>query len=404
MSGSRWANLAVAYLALVGAFLPYIGWSPGLSDISEELGLSYSEAGSISSVTGLVAGVTILVGGVLASRWGAKQIILAGLAAGVVGQLVFAMADGLEFVMAGRVLAGLSVGFLWVATYTMAVDWFRDSGQTGRAVGIMMSGDGVGALLSLFAFSAVLAAFGWRLGLGVQAVFMLVVLVLVAVVSKNAPTTGADLVRVGDLPESQHPARPVEQSVRAIANRNVLSALIFWVGGVGLFSVIASWMPAILIEDAGMSESLAGFLTSLFSIVGMAAAFGAPLLAEKLGSKKPVIVVAGVLTAAALATMTLFVSTGNYVLVAICMPLIGLGVYAGEPLTLAAAVESVSAKHAGIVNGVIIGIPWIVSGFAFPYILGTVKDATGSFVQGFVALTVTTVVLCALSPLFIKKS
>ncbi len=404
MSSNRWANLSVAYIALVGAFLPYIGWSPGLSDISEELGLSYSAAGSISSVTGLVAGVMILVGGVLASRWGSKQVILAGLAAGVVGQLVFATADGLEFVIAGRILAGVSVGFLWVATYTMAVDWFRDSKQTGRALGTMMSGDGVGALLSLFAFSAVLSAFGWRLGLAVQAVFMLVVLVLVAFMSKNAPAVGADLVRVDGLPESHQPSRATEGPARAIANRNVVVAVIFWIGGVGLFSVVASWMPAILIEDAGMSESLAGFLTSLFSIAGMAAAFGAPLIAEKLGSKRPVIVAAGVLTAAALAGMTLFLASGNYLWVVICMPLIGLGVYGGEPLTLAEAVESVGAKHAGIVNGIIIGVPWIVSGFAYPYILGAIKDSTGSFVQGFVALTVATVVLCAISPLFIKES
>ena len=153
-----------------------------------------------------------------------------------------------------------------------------------------------------------------------------------------------------------------------------------------------------------MSESLAGFLTSLFSIAGMAAAFGAPLIAEKLGSKKPVILVAGVLTAVAIAGLTAFLASGNYVWVAICIPLMGLGVYGGEPLTLAEAVESVSAKHAGIVTGVILGVPWIVSGFAYPYILGAIKDGTGSFVNGFIALTIATVVLCAISPLFIKDT
>jgi cyanate permease len=76
-------------------------------------------------------------------------------------------------------------------------------------------------------------------------------------------------------------------------NRNVLSALLFWIGGVGLFSVIASWMPAILVEDAGMSEALAGFLTSLFSIAGSAAALTVPFVAERLGSKEKLVVVGG---------------------------------------------------------------------------------------------------------------
>lgn len=62
-----------------------------------------------------------------------------------------------------------------------------------------------------------------------------------------------------------------------------------------------------------------------------------------------------------------------------------------------------SAKNASIVNGIILGVPWIVSGFAYPYLLGAVKDATGSFVQGFLVLTIATTALCAISPLFIKE-
>ena len=57
-------------------------------------------------------------------------VILAGLAAGVIGQAVFAMSSGFGLVVVARVLAGVSVGFLWVATYTMAVNWFRDRQET----------------------------------------------------------------------------------------------------------------------------------------------------------------------------------------------------------------------------------------------------------------------------------
>ncbi|MDV3125405.1 MFS transporter [Mycobacterium sp. 21AC1] len=403
MSNNRWAQLSAAYLALVGAFLPYVGWSPSLGAISEDLGLSYAQAGGISSVTGLVAGLMILVGGVLASRWGSKNVIVAGLAAGVIAQVVFAMSDGFEMVVIARVFAGLAVGFLWVATYTMAVGWFRGSRQTGRAVGIMMSGDGVGAVLSLFVFSAILAAFGWRMGLGVQAVCLGAVLIVVLFVSKNAPSAGDDLDRLDDPTADRRGVRAAEPPARPVFNRNVLSATVFWIGGVGLFSAIASWMPAILVENAGFSESMAGLVTSLFSIAGMAAAFGGPIVAERVGSKKRVVLLGGTATTIAVAIMTLCVATDNYLLVALCIPLLGLGVYAGEPLILAEAVESVREEYSGVVNGIVLGVPWIVSGFAYPYVLGLVKDATGSFTGGFVAVTVATLVLCAVSPLFIKE-
>ena len=402
MTHSRWTNLFVAYLALVGAFLPYVGWSPSLGAISEELGLSYAQAGGISSITGLVAGAMIMVGGVVASRWGSKNVIMAGLAAGVAGQAVFAMADGFEFIVVARVLAGFSVGFLWVATYTMAVSWFRDSKKTGRALGVMLSGDGMGALLSLFVFSAVLAALGWRMGLTVQAVCMAAVLVVVMFVSKNAPI--AEEQDLHSLPAELVSEVSVHRTYRSLLNRNVLSALLFWIGGVGLFAAISSWMPSILVEEAGISESLAGLLTALFSIAGSAAALSVPILAERLGSTKRIIAAGGLLTAGSLAAMTLFLAAGNYVVVAALVPLIGAGVYAGESLSLAEAIESVHPKSAGVVNGITLGVPWIVSGFAYPYLLGAVKDATGSFVQGFVVLTVTTILLCAVTPFFIKET
>ncbi|ULN33551.1 MFS transporter [Mycolicibacterium smegmatis] len=403
MSNNRWVNLSAAYLALVAGFLPYVGWSPSLGAISEDLGLSYSQAGGISSVTGLVAGVMILLGGVIATRWGSKNVIASGLAAGVIAQVVFAFSDGFAIVTVARILAGIAVGFLWVATYTMAVGWFRESKQVGRAVGIMMSGDGVGAVLGLFAFSAILSAFGWRMGLNVQALCLAAVLLLVLFVSKNAPPVQEDLVRVGAGNPGLQTMRPKQSPVRSLLNRNVLSATIFWIGGVGLFSAIASWMPAVLVENAGFTEAVAGLVTALFSIAGMAAAFGGPIVAERLGSKKRVILLGGIVTVAAVAVMTLSIAVDNYLLVALCIPILGLGVYAGEPLILAEAVESVRAEHSGVVNGVVLGVPWIVSGFAYPYIVGLVKDATGSFTGGFVAVTVATLFLCAISPVFIKE-
>ena len=403
MSNSRWINLGAAYVALVAGFLPYVGWSPSLDAISEDLGLSYAQAGTISSVTGFVAGATILVGGLLATRLGSKLVVLVGLAAGVAGQLMFSMADSFEWVIAGRVLAGLAVGFLWVATYTMAVDWFRDSKQTDRALGVMLSGDGVGALLSLFAFSALLAALGWRTGLTVQAIVLLAVFVLVLAVSKNAPSSGVDSDPVQTDVVTPTPLTTAHRSIRSVMNRNVLSGLIFWIGGVGVFSVIASWMPAILVEEGGLSQSLAGLLASLFSIAGMGGALAAPLLATRLKSNKRVILLSGIAMTIAVAAMTLFVATGDWVLLAITIPLIGVSQYTGQTLALAEAVDSVDPHYAGVVNGLILGVPWLVSGFAYPYVIGLVKDSTGSFVGGFVAVAVATLVLCAISPLFIKE-
>ena len=396
---TRWTNLGVAYLALVAAFIPYVGWSPALSTITEDLGLTYSQAGALSSATGLVAGLALLTGGILSRKWGSKTIVMAGLTAGLMGQLIFAAAESYPTVMAGRLVSGLAVGFLFVGTFTLAVEWFHEGRQAGRALGIMMTGDGVGSLVILSGLALLLTAFGWRTGLAIQGGVLMAVLVVTALVAKDVPTAPAE-----------HPTRQpaaadsgIGSAFRLIRERNVALAIAYWVGGVGLFALISSWMPTVLAEEAGWSTSSAGFATSLFAVVGMVAALSSPYIARRVGGKKRLILMAGTLAAVAVGTLTLGLATDNYLLSAICIPIAGLGIYAGEPIALAEAVESGSPSDAGVINGLVIGVPWIVSGFAYPYVMGAVKDASGSFTGGFWVLTVATVVCCVISPMFIRE-
>lgn len=47
-----------------------------------------------------------------------------------------------------------------------------------------------------------------------------------------------------------------------------------------------------------------------------------------------------------------------------------------------------------------LGTGFIVGGFVYPYVLGAIKDTTGSFVTGFFGVTVATLILCFLPALF----
>lgn len=398
-SHTRWTNLGAAYLALVATFIPYVGWSPALSTIVDDLGLTYSQAGTLSSATGLVAGLALLAGGILIRRWGSKPIVMAGLATGLVGQLIFIAAESYPTVLTGRLVSGLAVGFLFVGTFTLAVEWFQEDRQAGRALGIMMTGDGVGSLVIFAGLALLLTAFGWRAGLAIQGGVLLAVLVVTAFIAKDVPAVPCEHTR--DKPPPSESG--VGSALRLIRERNVALAIAYWVGGVGLFALIASWMPTVLAEESGWSASTAGFATSLFAVVGMVAALSAASIAARVGGKKRLILMAGTLAALAVGTLTLGLATDNYLLAAICIPIAGLGIYAGEPIALAEAVESVSPADAGVVNGLVIGVPWIVSGFAYPYVMGAVKDATGSFTGGFAVLTAATVVFCVVSPIFIRE-
>ena len=392
---TKWAMLGLSYLVLIACFIPYIGWSVSLLDISAEFDLSAAQAGLLGSITALVGGLVLPFAGIIGDRWGIKRIILVGIAAAIVGQLLFAWAPDYTLLMLGRAISGIGVGLLFVGPYTMAVNWFERERRSGIALGVMFTSDGIGTAFALYVFALLLVAVGWRTGSAIGGGLLAVVFLIAALFLKDAPRDDATGV-----------AEEEDASGRSLASwlfsRNVLIAAAFFIGEWGIFAVVAVWMPTILIEGAGWDPALAGLFSSLYVLIGMITSIVFGLVSDRMGRRKGLIVAAGLAMTVFLGALTLSLAAGDYVLVALFLPLVGLGVYTGMPLALALAAESVPTRMIGAVNGFVLGIGFIVGGFVYPYLLGVVKDATGDYTIGFVAMVVATFVLNFLCALFAK--
>ncbi|MFD5224126.1 nitrate/nitrite transporter [Microbacterium sp. NPDC058342] len=389
---TKWAMLSLSYLVLIACFIPYIGWTPSLLNISEELSLSASEAGLLGSITALVGGLVLPFAGVIGDRIGIKKIILIGLVAAIIGQFIFALAPDYGILLVGRAISGLGVGLLFVGPYTMAVNWFERERKNGVALGIMFTTDGIGSVFALYLFAIVLVAFGWRTGSNIGGVFLVLVLIVAAIFLKDVPAQPATAA-----------AQDEDTSGRSTASwlfsRNVLVAAAFFIGEWGIFAVVAVWMPTILIEDAGWSTTAAGFFSSCYVLAGVVTSIIFGLISDNLGKRKNLILLAGLAMTLFMGALTVSIAADNYVFAAISLPLVGLGVYTGMPLALALASESVPVRMAGAVNGFVLGIGFIVGGFVYPYVMGLVKDSTGDYALGFVGMAVATAILnlgCAL--------
>ncbi len=392
---TKWVMLSLSYLVLIACFIPYIGWTPSLLEISEELSLSASQAGLLASITALVGGTILPFAGVIGDRIGIKRIILVGLVAAIVGQFVFALAPDYGMLMLGRAISGLGVGLLFVGPYTMAINWFERERKSGIALGVMFTTDGIGSVFALYLFAIVLVAFGWRTGSTIGGVFLIIVLVIAALFLKDVPSAPAEEA-------AQEADASGRSAVSWLFSRNVLVAAAFFVGEWGIFAVVAVWMPTILIEDAGWSTTAAGFFASCYVLAGVATSIIFGLISDRLGKRKNLILLAGLAMTLFMGALTVSIASGNYVFAAICLPLVGLGVYTGMPLALALATESVPARMAGAVNGFVLGIGFIVGGFVYPYVMGLVKDSTGDYVLGFVGMVVATALLNLCFPFFAK--
>lgn len=396
---TKWVMLGLSYLVLIACFIPYIGWSVSLLEIAEEFSLTATQSGLLGSITALVGGLVLPFAGVIGDRWGIKKIILVGIIASIVGQLLFAWAPDYALLMLSRAVSGVGVGLLFVGPYTMAVNWFERERKSGIALGVMFTSDGIGSAFALYAFAIVLVAVGWRTGSAIGAAFLVVVFIIAALFLKDAPKPEPEAVAAAAAPgEMKQPL------TKWLFTRNVLVAAAFFIGEWGIFAVVAVWMPTILIEGAGWDPALAGLFSSLYVVIGMITSIGFGLVSDRLGRRKGLIVVAGMAMTLFMGVLTVGLASGNYVLVAVCLPLVGLGVYTGMPLALALAAESVPPRMAGAVNGFVLGIGFIVGGFVYPYFIGAVKDATGNYTVGFVAMVAATCVLNFVIALFAKDS
>jgi MFS transporter, DHA2 family, multidrug resistance protein len=101
----------------------------------DELRISESLTNIAVSITALFSGIFIVVAGSLADRLGRVKLTYIGLALGVVGSLLIAIspANTVVFLMAGRIIQGLSAACIMPATLALVKAYF-DGKERQRAL------------------------------------------------------------------------------------------------------------------------------------------------------------------------------------------------------------------------------------------------------------------------------
>lgn len=160
-----WVILATGTLVVFGALgLGRFGYGVVLPSMQKSLGLSNTQIGAI--VTASLLGYLILsvVGGVLASRYGPRSVISAGLLFTGVGMLLTGRTGGFGGALIWSTLMGIGSGASNVPVMALLSAWF-DKRRRGLAAGIAVGGSSIGMILVGPLVPRVLSAFGesgWR--------------------------------------------------------------------------------------------------------------------------------------------------------------------------------------------------------------------------------------------------
>lgn len=186
-----WIVLALGVAVVFGALgLARFGYTLVLPAMQNGLGISNTEAGALATVN--LAGYLVLaaVGGALATRFGPRGVISAGLALSGFGMLMTGFAQGFGMVALWRGVTGVGSGASNVPVMGLLSAWFGKR-RRGFATGLAASGSSAGLILLGLTVPRLLGHYGetgWRVCWFLFGGIALAIAVAAAILLRNRPS------------------------------------------------------------------------------------------------------------------------------------------------------------------------------------------------------------------------
>ena len=221
--------------------------------------LSLTVGGLLVTVLWLGSALGQLPGGILADRYSERAVMVAG-ALLVAVALVFVVTASTPLVLfAATGLVGLGQSLYPIARITILSKIYPD--RIGSALGVTMATGDLGQTVFPPIGGAIAAAVAWQLGLGFIAPLLVVVAVVLWVTLPVQPSTGSPVDSLSAESASSVIAKLRRSNLVFVAFILFLYILI-WQSFTGLY-------PTYLVEQKGLSSSLAGVLFSVFFAFGV---------------------------------------------------------------------------------------------------------------------------------------
>lgn len=289
-AAGRWAGLAAASAARAAVGFQFQSLPAQGPALAAGLGLSLSQIGTLTGLYMLPGVAAALLAGALLQRVGARETLLAALAAMTLGAALGAFAEGFGLLAASRLLAGFGGVVVTVAGLKALYDLFPER-ELPLVNALAAAAQPFGMGCALLIFSLLGAQADWSAGLlgaaGVAAAALAAALLLMP----RAPVSAAG--------SEAQPLRAALRFPREEAVRLALAGLtaMFYVG---CFYAFLSLFPAYL-HARGWGPAEAGLLLGLFGWAPVAIAPAGGWLLARL--RRPILLAAPCMLAWGAATL-----------------------------------------------------------------------------------------------------
>ena len=180
---------------------------------------------------------------------------------------------------------------------------------------------------------------------------------------------------------------------RVLSNRNMILLVVVGTAYLMVSHGLQGWLVTIF-ETRGVRPALAGLTTTVLVAGQVIGALSIPPLSDQVSIRRPAVVLAGLLVSSG--TITLLTFDSELLLAASGIVAVGVGLGGVGPLLRAIPVElsgigpGLTATAVGFVFAV-----GEVGGFLGPFLVGSLRDVTGSFTPGLAVVATAGIVIAA---------
>ncbi|MEU1599868.1 MFS transporter [Streptomyces sp. NPDC005708] len=399
-SNVRWLTLGLIVALIVINYIDRSAISYAVDPLTKAFGISKSQYGLISSAFSIGYMVFAFLAGPLVDRYGARRILLVGVAIWSVVTAVTPISGSFIGLFMARVILGAGEGPGFPAATRTVSRWLP---QKERGIALAMVG-GVAVAGSLLIggplVTQLIDGLGWRGMFWVLAALGVLWFAVAWALLKNTPdehrkVSAAERAHIaaGQLEEE----RSSSGSVRwrpVLTNRNL------WVIAVGYFAWgfmfwgFMYWLPEYLSSQYDLSISAVGLFTVAPWAAGVAGALLGGVLTDQVfartGNPRTRLTIMGVaLLLSGAALIPIIVAPSLTVSVTFISIGVGLGFVTGG-IWWVAAIDAMPAQP-GVAAG-FADAAFALSGIVAPSVMGFIVSSTGSFSSGFVVMTALAVV------------